>query len=102
MPSSRQSKLNWFRRQYDAEIHDRRVDIERDDRFRCGTSLGTYILGLSLLRFEFDSLQQSLLVVISCRGTFPGTNSIEAVRFRPSGMNMASAILGEVRAIFRP
>jgi tetratricopeptide (TPR) repeat protein len=52
-PLTREAKLGWLRRQYDAEMHDRRLDIKAGRLPSIvAHSFGTYILGYALLRFD--------------------------------------------------
>src|SRR4051812_40871012 len=50
-PWTREAKLGWLRRQYDAEMNDRRMTAEKDQPPSVvAHSFGTYILGYTLLR----------------------------------------------------
>jgi hypothetical protein len=61
-PWTREAKLNWLRKQYDAEIHDRRFDIEQEQTPSVvAHSFGTYILGYALLRFDFIRFNKIIL-----------------------------------------
>ncbi len=61
-PWTREAKLNWFRRQYDAEIHDRRLKIEEGQTPSVvAHSFGTYILGYTILRFNFIRFNRVIL-----------------------------------------
>jgi hypothetical protein len=52
-PWTRESKLRWLRLQYDAEMHDKRLNIESSQLPSVvAHSFGTYILGYALLRFD--------------------------------------------------
>src|SRR5271166_4248609 len=61
-PWSREAKLGWLRRQYDAETHDRRLLIEKGQAPSVvAHSFGTYILGYTLLRFDFIRFNKVIL-----------------------------------------
>ncbi|HLM88539.1 MAG TPA: SEFIR domain-containing protein [Streptosporangiaceae bacterium] len=61
-PWSREAKLGWLRRQYDAETHDRRLLIEKGQAPSVvAHSFGTYILGYTLLRFDFIRFNRVIL-----------------------------------------
>ncbi len=61
-PWTREGKLGWFREQYDAEIHDRRLDIEQGQiPSVVAHSFGTFILGYTLLRFDFIRVNKVIL-----------------------------------------
>ena len=61
-PWSREAKLGWLRRQYDAETHDRRLLIEKGQAPSVvAHSFGTYILGYTLLRFNFIRFNKVIL-----------------------------------------
>jgi tetratricopeptide (TPR) repeat protein len=61
-PWSREAKLGWFRRQYDAEMQDRRLRLEQGQvPSVVAHSFGTYILGYALLRFDFIRFNKVIL-----------------------------------------
>ncbi|HKM54982.1 MAG TPA: TIR domain-containing protein, partial [Isosphaeraceae bacterium] len=61
-PWSREATLGWLRRQYDAETHDRRLLIEKGQAPSVvAHSFGTYILGYTLLRFDFIRFNKVIL-----------------------------------------
>jgi hypothetical protein len=78
MPLTREAKLNWLRRQYDAEIHDRRLDIEQGQTPSVvAHSFGTYILGYTLLRFDFIRFNKVILCGSILPADFPWDRLIE-------------------------
>jgi hypothetical protein len=77
-PWTREAKLNWLRRQYDAEIHDRRLDIEQGQiPSVVAHSFGTYILGYTLLRFDFIRFNKVILCGSILPSDFPWDKLIE-------------------------
>jgi hypothetical protein len=77
-PWTREAKLNWLRRQYDAEMHDRRLDIERGQPPSVvAHSFGTYILGYTLLRFDFIRFNKVILCGSILPVDFPWDKLIE-------------------------
>ena len=77
-PWSREAKLKWLRRQYDAEIHDRRLDIEQGQTPSVvAHSFGTYILGYTLLRFDFIRFHKVILCGSILPRDFPWDQLIE-------------------------
>ena len=77
-PWTREAKLNWLRRQYDAEIHDRRLDIEQGQSPSVvAHSFGTYILGYTLLRFDFIRFNKVILCGSILPREFPWDKLIE-------------------------
>jgi hypothetical protein len=77
-PWTREAKLNWLRRQYDAEIHDRRLDIEQGQTPSVvAHSFGTYILGYALLRFDFIRFNKVVLCGSILPVDFPWDKLIE-------------------------
>ena len=77
-PWTREAKLNWLRRQYDAEINDRRLDIERGQTPSVvAHSFGTYILGYTLLRFDFIRFNKVILCGSILPREFPWDKLIE-------------------------
>jgi hypothetical protein len=61
-PWSREAKLRWLRRQYDAEINDRRLLIDKcQSPSVVAHSFGSYILGYTLLRFDFIRFNKVIL-----------------------------------------
>jgi hypothetical protein len=61
-PWTREAKLGWLRRQYDAEVHDRRLTLARGrPPSVVAHSFGTYILGYTLLRFDFIRFDKVIL-----------------------------------------
>jgi hypothetical protein len=77
-PWTREAKLNWLRRQYDAEMHDRRLDIERGQTPSVvAHSFGTYVLGYTLLRFDFIRFNKVILCGSILPADFPWDRLIE-------------------------
>jgi hypothetical protein len=77
-PWTREAKLKWLRRQYDAEIHDRRLDIEQGQTPSVvAHSFGTYILGYTLLRFDFIRFNKVILCGSILPVDFPWDKLIE-------------------------
>lgn len=77
-PWTREAKLNWLRRQYDAEIHDRRLNIEQGQSPSVvAHSFGTYILGFTLLRFDFIRFNKVILCGSILPRDFPWDKLIE-------------------------
>jgi hypothetical protein len=77
-PWTREAKLNWLRRQYDAEIHDRRLMIEQGQTPSVvAHSFGTYILGYTLLRFDFIRFNKVILCGSILPRDFPWDRLIE-------------------------
>ena len=77
-PWTREAKLNWLRRQYDVEIHDRRLDIEQGQTPSVvAHSFGTYILGYTLLRFKFIRFNKVILCGSILPRDFPWDKLIE-------------------------
>jgi TIR domain len=77
-PWSREAKLGWLRRQYDAEIHDRRLLIEEGQSPSVvAHSFGTYILGYTLLRFDFIRFNKVILCGCILPRDFPWDKLIE-------------------------
>ncbi len=75
---TREAKLRWLRRQYDAEIHDRRLNIERGQLPSVvAHSFGTYILGYTLLRFDFIRFDKVILCGSILPVDFPWDKLIE-------------------------
>jgi hypothetical protein len=61
-PWTREAKLDWLRRQYDAEMHDRRLVLASGrPPSVVAHSFGTYILGYTLLRFDFIRFDKVIL-----------------------------------------
>ena len=61
-PWSREATLGWLRQQYDEETHDRRLLIEEGQSPSVvAHSFGTYILGYTLLRFDFIRFNKVIL-----------------------------------------
>ncbi len=61
-PWTREAKLGWLRRQYDAEMHDRRLILAKGrPPSVVAHSFGTYILGYTLLRFDFIRFDKVIL-----------------------------------------
>ncbi len=78
VPWTRESKLNWLRQQYDTEIHDRRLDIEKGQTPSVvAHSFGTYILGYTLLRFDFIRFNKVILCGSILPPDFPWDKLIE-------------------------
>jgi hypothetical protein len=70
--------LGWLRRQYDAEIHDRRLNIEQGQTPSVvAHSFGTYILGYTLLRFDFIRFNKVILCGSILPRDFPWDKLIE-------------------------
>lgn len=77
-PWTRDAMVNWLRRQYDAEIHDRRLDIEQGQTPSVvAHSFGTYILGHTLLRFDFIRFNKVILCGSILPRDFPWDKLIE-------------------------
>jgi Effector-associated domain 1/Carboxypeptidase regulatory-like domain len=77
-PWTREAKLNWLRRQYDAETHDRRLLIENGQAPSVvAHSFGTYILGYTLLRFDFVRFNKVILCGSILPRDFPWDKLIE-------------------------
>ncbi len=77
-PWTREAKLNWLRRQYDAEINDRRLDIEQGQTPSVvAHSFGTYILGYTLIRFDFIRFNKVILCGSILPRDFPWDKLIE-------------------------
>src|SRR5208337_4179953 len=77
-PWSREAKLGWLRRQYDAETHDRRLLIEKGQAPSVvAHSFGTYILGYTLLRFDFIRFNKVILCGSILPRDFPWDKLIE-------------------------
>ena len=77
-PWSREAKLGWLRRQYDAEAHDRRLLIEKGQAPSVvAHSFGTYILGYTLLRFDFIRFNKVILCGSILPRDFPWDKLIE-------------------------
>ena len=77
-PWTREAKLNWLRRQYDAEIHDQRLKIEQGQTPSVvAHSFGTYILGYALLRFDFIRFNKVILCGSILPTDFPWDKLIE-------------------------
>jgi hypothetical protein len=77
-PWTREAKLRWLRRQYDAEIHDRRLNIERGQfPSVVAHSFGTYVLGYTLLRFDFIRFDKVILCGSILPLDFPWDKLIE-------------------------
>jgi hypothetical protein len=77
-PWSRNSKLDWLRQQYDAEIHDRRLLIEEGQTPSVvAHSFGTYILGYTLLTFDFIRFNKVILCGSILPIDFPWDKLIE-------------------------
>jgi predicted GNAT family acetyltransferase len=67
-PWAREAKLEWFRKQYEAEANDKDVGIDTEHAPSIvAHSFGTYILGYSLLRFDFIRFNK----VIVCGSILP-------------------------------
>ena len=68
-PWTRETKLEWFRQQYDDELHDRRLEIEKGQTPSVvAHSFGTYILGYApLLRSDYIRVNK----VILCGSVLP-------------------------------
>lgn len=85
-PWTREAKLSWLRGQYDAEIHDRRLEIEKGQTPSVvAHSFGTYILGYTLLRFDFIRFNKVILCGSILPTDFPwdkliGRGQVQAVR----------------------
>lgn len=85
-PWSREAKLGWLRRQYDAETHDRRLLIEKGQAPSVvAHSFGTYILGYTLLRFNFIRFNKVILCGSILPRNFPwdkliARGQVQAVR----------------------
>ena len=61
-PWTREAMLGWLRRQYDLEISDRHLHIEEGQvPSVVAHSFGTYILGYTLLRFDFIRFDNVIL-----------------------------------------
>ena len=77
-PWTREAKLRWLRRQYDSEIHNSRLDIERGQiPSVVAHSFGTYILGYALLRFDFIRFNKVILCGSILPRDFPWDKLIE-------------------------
>src|SRR5271157_5119477 len=77
-PRTREAKITWLRWQYDAEIHDRRLDIEQGQSPSVvAHSFGTYILGYALLRFDFIRFNKVILCGSILPREFPWDKLIE-------------------------
>jgi len=77
-PWTREAKITWLRWQYDAEIHDRRLDIEQGQSPSVvAHSFGTYILGYALLRFDFIRFNKVILCGSILPREFPWDKLIE-------------------------
>jgi len=77
-PWTREAKLNWFRKQYDKELHDRRLDIDQGQTPSVvAHSFGTYILGYALLRFDFIRFNKVILCGSILPEDFPWDKLIE-------------------------
>jgi TIR domain len=77
-PWTREAKLKWLRRQYDAEINDRRLDIEQGQTPSVvAHSFGTYILGYTLIRFDFIRFNKVILCGSILPRDFPWDKLIE-------------------------
>jgi serine/threonine-protein kinase len=77
-PWTREAKLNWLRGQYDAEICDRRLNIEPGQALSVvAHSFGTYILGYTLLRFDFIRFNKVILCGSILPSDFPWDKLIE-------------------------
>jgi hypothetical protein len=73
--------LGWLRRQYDTEIHDRRLLIDEGQTPSVvAHSFGTYILGYTLLRFDFIRFNKVILCGSILPRDFPWDKLIEAGR----------------------
>jgi len=77
-PWSREAKLAWLREQYDQEMHDGRLLIgEGQTPSMVAHSFGTYILGYTLLRFDFIRFNKVILCGSILPRDFPWDKLIE-------------------------
>jgi hypothetical protein len=77
-PWRRESQIGWLRGQYDAEIHDRRLAIENGQTPSVvAHSFGTYILGYTLLTFDFIRFNKVILCGSILPIDFPWDKLIE-------------------------
>jgi hypothetical protein len=77
-PWSREAKLVWLGRQYDAEINDRRLRIDEGQAPSVvAHSFGTYILGYTLLRYDFIRFDKVILCGSILPVDFPWDKLIE-------------------------
>jgi len=85
-PWTREAKLRWLRRQYDDEVHDRRLNIDEGQLPSVvAHSFGTYILGYTLLRFDFIRFDKVILCGSILPRSFPwdrliASGRVQAVR----------------------
>ena len=77
-PWTGEAKLGWLRRQYDAEMHDRRLILAKGrPPSVVAHSFGTYILGYTLLGFDFIRFDKVILCGSILPPDFPWDHLIE-------------------------
>jgi len=77
-PWTREAMLGWLRRQYDLEMHDRRLILTGGrPPSVVAHSFGTYILGYTLLRFDFIRFDKVILCGSILPPDFPWDQLIE-------------------------
>jgi Carboxypeptidase regulatory-like domain len=77
-PWTREAKLGWLRRRYDAEMNDRRLTLAKGRTPSVvAHSFGTYILGYTLLRFDHIRFDKVILCGSILPPDFPWDRLIE-------------------------
>jgi pimeloyl-ACP methyl ester carboxylesterase len=85
LPVARESKIKWFEKQYDEEIKDKDVDLDRKSDERPSVvahSFGTYIVGWALFKYEELKVNKVILCGSILPTDFPWDTLLERGQVR--------------------